>query len=157
MTVQLRLTAAEIDAHRPALLTWVRANGIEPRTMSDRELSIEEHGTRTVICYREIQTDQHGRHLADPTHPGEVLTIRRSTEQLVTLDALDYPLRRLNTGELLMVRGLITQPGPDAAAALASLLTDTAEPRPCSCTLARRCASCPPEDTTEAAGGEGAP
>jgi hypothetical protein len=72
------ITEQDIARHRPALIAWAEANGLDPDRISQDGLAVEYHGNRQVIVYDEYQLDQHGAPITDPDRPGQVLRVRRS-------------------------------------------------------------------------------
>jgi hypothetical protein len=84
--VLMDITPEHTDRHRYTLLQWIEANGIDPKLVPiDQPITVEQVDGRTVICYREIQLSSEGRHLLDPEHPCQVLTVSRTTDQRVAL------------------------------------------------------------------------
>ncbi|MFF1281062.1 hypothetical protein [Streptomyces sp. NPDC058299] len=84
------ISAEDIERHREALITWAEANGLDPRNVAQRPgLTIERTGTRTVICYREIQRNDQGLALMDPDTPDQAWTIKRAAPLRLPLPDLE--------------------------------------------------------------------
>lgn len=86
------ITAEDIQVHRAALCAWAEANRLDLDRVAEDTITVEAVGGRTVICYREIQCDLAGRPLVDPSQPAGALTVRRSVDQRVSLEAADVRL-----------------------------------------------------------------
>jgi hypothetical protein len=72
------ITEQDVEQHRPALIAWAEANGLDPQRIALYPLTIEQIGDRKVIAYDEHQVNEHGRPLVDPARPTQVLTVHRS-------------------------------------------------------------------------------
>ncbi|WNI16921.1 hypothetical protein [Actinacidiphila sp. ITFR-21] len=77
MTVIHVVTEQDVIEHRPALIAWAKANGLEPRLIDQCGLTIEQVGDRQMIVYTEHQVGAHGAKIIDPDR-NEVLKIPRS-------------------------------------------------------------------------------
>ncbi|MFJ2631071.1 hypothetical protein ACIO6U_03780 [Streptomyces sp. NPDC087422] len=77
MSAIIVVTAQDIEQHRPALIAWAEANGLDPNLIDPHSITIDRVGDRKVILYTEHQVNAHGRKLLDP-QTGRVLKIHRS-------------------------------------------------------------------------------
>lgn len=87
------VTGRDIEQHRPVLINWAAANGIDPDRIDQSGLTIEQHGNHEVIAFTEFQLDEHGRKLIDPGRPGHALRVHRSQPLRHPLpDGIGWPL-----------------------------------------------------------------
>ncbi|MET9479868.1 hypothetical protein [Streptomyces sp. NPDC006638] len=89
--VLMTITEQDIAEHQAVLAVWAEANGLDPHRIALRPITVEQVGTRTVICYRETQPDPVSGSMLDPWDRTEVRTVRRSVDQRVSLAAAGYP------------------------------------------------------------------
>ncbi|MGA5635067.1 hypothetical protein [Streptomyces lydicamycinicus] len=86
MTTVLALyRSTDIAEHREALCEWIKVNGIDPKVVSDRWISVEEQGGRRVIRYRALKHTPDGRRLVDPDDPDQAWAEERTAPLLTGL------------------------------------------------------------------------
>lgn len=91
MTTVLRLIrASEIALHRAQLCDWLTANGIDPKTVRDTWISVEEiDGSAPVIRYPAFKVDSNGRRMVDPDDETQSWTEQRTGALTVALPELN--------------------------------------------------------------------
>ncbi|MCX4886054.1 hypothetical protein [Streptomyces sp. NBC_00847] len=72
------VTPDQITAHNDTLQAWVKANGIEPRRVAVKPITIEQDGEQQLIRYHQLRTMADGRHVRDPHNADEVWTVERT-------------------------------------------------------------------------------
>ncbi|MER7155433.1 hypothetical protein [Streptomyces lydicus] len=75
----------DIAEYREALCEWIKVNGLDPKAVSDRWISVEEHDGRRVIRYRAFKHTPDGRRLVDPDDPDQAWTEERTAPLLTDL------------------------------------------------------------------------
>lgn len=84
-TVLALYRSDDIAEHREALCEWIKTNAIDPKGVSDRWISVEEHDGRRVIRYRAMKRTPDGRLLIDPDDPDRAWTEERTAPLLTDL------------------------------------------------------------------------
>lgn len=72
--------------HRKVLAAWLTANGIDPMTVSDQWLSIEQLGEQRLIRYTAYRTTPEGGRLIDPRDRNSGWTVERVSPLVVDLE-----------------------------------------------------------------------
>lgn len=89
--VVLRLFDREALAqHREVLADWLKANGIDVKTVAADWLSIEQAGAQRLIRYEAIRLNADGRRLIDPCDRHCVWTVERVSPLVVDLDVSEF-------------------------------------------------------------------
>lgn len=78
MTPTWIVTEHDIEQHRPALIAWAEANGLDPKRIAPHDLTIDQDGDRQVIAYTEYQVNENGNKLVDLTGPSRYATAQRT-------------------------------------------------------------------------------
>lgn len=68
----------DMEEHRPALIAWAEANGLDPNRIAIDDLIIEKVGDRQVVSYTEYVVDADGRKMLDLTTSHRYQTVRRT-------------------------------------------------------------------------------
>lgn len=94
------VTQQDIEQHRPALIAWAEANGLDPNRIDKSGLTIERHGDHQVIAYTEFQVDENGLKIFDPG-TNRALRVHRSRPLRHALpDGIGRPLCLCTLGQL---------------------------------------------------------
>lgn len=75
-----------VARHREELAAWLSANGIDPMTVADGWLSIEQDGDQRFIRYPAYRLTHDGRRLRDPRDPDRAWTVERTSPLAIDLD-----------------------------------------------------------------------
>jgi len=95
------ITEQDIDQHRPALIAWAEANGLDPTRIDPHGLTVEHDGNSKVIVYYEHQVDANGNKLVDPDRPNQVLKAHRTRPLRHALpEGIGRPLCTCTVGRL---------------------------------------------------------
>lgn len=72
--------------HREELAAWLTANGIDPMTVADQWLSIEQAGDQRLIRYAAYRLTSDGRRLTDPRSQDYGWTVERVSPLVIDLN-----------------------------------------------------------------------
>ncbi|MEU7597291.1 hypothetical protein AB0B79_30305 [Streptomyces sp. NPDC039022] len=93
MSVVLALYRTEdLHEHREALCEWPMANGLEPRGVALRWISVEEDGERRFIRYGGFRHGLDGRRIVDPDAPDRAWTEERTAPLRTDLPKIGHGL-----------------------------------------------------------------
>ena len=75
-----------VAQHRAVLAAWLSANHIDPHTVADTWLSIEQTASLRFIRYEAYRLDDAGCRLIDPRDPDRAWTVERVSPLVIDLD-----------------------------------------------------------------------
>jgi hypothetical protein len=72
------ITEQDISEHRPALIAWAEANGLDPTRIDPHGLTIEQSNDGQAIQFTEYQVHEDGTKVLDLTTPQRYATTQRT-------------------------------------------------------------------------------